>query len=149
VGAVFPAIYRPMQAVDCTGLRFLAIRPDDRYSVKPYQPVASNISPSAVIYGPPFACASWETTLRLRSSSFDTVPAATAKSKGPYQKTWAVACRANTYKRLVPKNLGGTPEWIRTTDLLLRSYTHSFLSFLLLLGFSTTWGICFRLADIL
>jgi hypothetical protein len=43
----------------------------------------------------------------------------------------------------------GTPEWIRTTDLLLRSYRNPLLPLLLLLGFSTTWGVCFRSADIL
>jgi hypothetical protein len=43
--------------------------------------------------------------------------------------------------------LDGTPEWIRTTDLLLRSYRNLFYSLLLFLTFPTTWGICLRSAD--
>jgi hypothetical protein len=47
------------------------------------------------------------------------------------------------------KDFGGGRSRARTADLLLVSYPNPLLALLPLPGISTTWGVCFRSADIL
>jgi hypothetical protein len=56
--------------------------------------------------------------------------------------------RSQKYLRLYPFDSNGGRDRTRTCDLLRVKNSGSFYTFYLLLWLSTTWGVCFRSADI-
>ena len=84
--------------------------------------------------------------VREPRSGFDTVCIEFMKKAGGQRIR--IGCSGNfDFRKLF--NLNGGRDRTRTCDLLRVKNSGSFHPFYLLLGFSTTWGVCFRSADIL